>query len=141
MIRGLVLTNGMLGIAACAMGASAQASPECPLASSRDAGRVQGILQTPQEFRTEFGLDSARADDVAPLTDPSDASACKELRAALERDRSGLIPDSTRIAFFRSGPLYFVTYSPPLPAGPVFDGDAGMVLVFGREFDLRVRLR
>lgn len=134
-----ILAISSLALAACALGAAPQPATGCPPASLHDTSRVRGLLRAPaQEILVQFGLDSARAEEVTPLADPSDAAVCGQLRAALERQRPGEISDSARIAFFRSGPLYFVTTAPlrrPFPL-VVDEGDARMYVV-GRDMRMR----
>jgi hypothetical protein len=137
-----VLAAFPLAAICCAYTAASQPTDGCPSASAYDASRVQGVLSLPYpDLLAQSGLDSARADDVVALTD---ASVCNELRHAVEQIRADGVPDDARLAFFRSGPLYFVTFSHyRAPTDPVvLDGPrAGILYVFGSDRRIRVRLR
>jgi hypothetical protein len=124
---------------------AAQKDSRCPAPSEYDAGRVKGVLSIPfPDLLAQYGLDSADVNQVVALTDSTDGGVCDELRRAVTQDRADGIPRDARLAFFRSGSLYFVTLSHRRsPTGPVMlDGPrAGLVYAFGGDRRLRVRLR
>lgn len=119
--------------------AAAQQTCGCPASSMSDSARVhQTVVLSFPGAREDLGLDSANVREIAALTDPADAATCAALRSAVERHRRGALSRTIRLAFFRSGALFFVAASDPDRI--MIDGPDGGVYILGRDMKVRFRV-
>jgi hypothetical protein len=87
------------------------AAGDCPTGSEKEKQAVEAFLTGERwaSERSELGIGQIDPSQIQTLSDPGDASVCQEIGTDVLDSES--IPVRYRVAYYRAGDYYFISYS------------------------------